>query len=39
MPGVVVPGGYAGTPVARWMKASNARPGKTACRKMMGLAP
>jgi hypothetical protein len=28
-----VPGGHDGTPVARRMKASNARSGKMACRK------
>lgn len=35
----VVPGDQDGTPVARRMKASNARSGRTSCRKMMGRAP
>jgi len=34
-----VPGDHDGTPVARRMKASNPRSGKTPCRKIMGLAP
>lgn len=37
--GALYLGDYAGTPVARRMKVSNARSGKTLCRKMMGLAP
>jgi hypothetical protein len=35
----VMPGGQDGTPVARRMKASNPRSGKTPCRTIMALAP
>ena len=37
--GTVVPDAHDGTPVARRIKASNQRLGKTSCRKIMGLAP